>query len=85
VIHWQRRDWQICDTDVLLDKVCAVPLKPGSLLLFHGLLHHGTPPSRSDRRRRAVQYHFKPASVTLSEDPAHRLETFGPEGKDVEC
>ena len=85
VIHGQRRDWQICDTDVMLDKVCAVPLKPGGLLLFHGLLHHGTPPSRSTHRRRAVQYHYKPASVTLSSDPSQRLEIFGPEGKDVEC
>jgi phytanoyl-CoA hydroxylase len=84
VIHWKRRDWQICDTDVQTARVVAVPLRPGSLLFFHGLLHHGTPPSRSPRRRRAVQYHYKPASVERISGEEHRA-IFGSEGKDVEC
>ena len=46
VIHFKRRDWQICDTTVAMTAI-AVPLKPGGALLFHCLLHHGTPPSRS--------------------------------------
>lgn len=84
VIHWKRRDWQICDTDVQTARVVAVPLRPGSLLFFHGLLHHGTPPSRSMRRRRAVQYHYKPASVARISGEEHRA-IFGSEGKDVQC
>jgi phytanoyl-CoA hydroxylase len=84
VIHWKRRDWQICDTDVQTARVVAVPLRPGSMLLFHGLLHHGTPPSRSPRRRRAVQYHYKPASVGRISGEEHRA-IFGSEGKDAEC
>lgn len=85
VIHFQRRDWQICDTSVQVNRCMAVPLKPGSCLLFDGLLHHGTPPSQSDRRRRAVQYHYKPASVAMMGDSAERLKVFGEEGKDVSC
>ena len=84
VIHWKRRDWQICDTDVQTARVVAVPLRPGSLLFFHGLLHHGTPPSRSTRRRRAVQYHYKPTSVARISGEEHR-GIFGSEGKDVQC
>jgi phytanoyl-CoA hydroxylase len=84
VIHWKRRDWQICDTDVQTARVVAVPLRPGSLLFLHGLLHHGTPPSRSPKRRRAVQYHYKPASVGRITGEEHRA-IFGSEGKDVEC
>lgn len=84
VIHWKRRDWQICDTNVQTAQVVAVPLRPGSLLFFHGLLHHGTPPSRSPKRRRAVQYHYKPASVGKISGEEHRA-IFGAEGKDVEC
>ena len=83
-VHFKRRDWQICDTDVATEEVVAVPLQPGGCLFFHGLLHHGTPPSQSPRRRRAVQFHYKPAS--LGGIPvAERLAVFGSEGKDVTC
>ena len=85
VVHFQRRDWQICDTDVLLEGIVAIPLKPGSCLLFDGMLHHGTPASHSDQRRRAVQYHYKPVSVPFFDDSTQRLATFGEEGKDVTC
>jgi phytanoyl-CoA hydroxylase len=84
VIHFKRRDWQICDTDVAADAAWTVPLKPGGCLLFHGLLHHGTPPSRSPQRRRALQFHYKPASV-VQIAPEQRLAIFGSEGKDVSC
>lgn len=82
--HFQRRDWQICDTDVAVNEVLSVPLKPGGCLLFHGLLHHGTPPSRSPLRRRALQFHYKPESVARTNDE-ERLAVFGSEGKDVTC
>jgi phytanoyl-CoA hydroxylase len=84
VVHFKRRDWQICDTDVAVDEAIAVPLEPGGVLFFHGLLHHGTPPSRSPLRRRAVQFHYKDKDLAwgLEED---RLAIFGSEGKDVEC
>ncbi|CAA9320684.1 MAG: hypothetical protein AVDCRST_MAG93-5729, partial [uncultured Chloroflexia bacterium] len=84
VIHFKRRDWQICDTEVASDHAIAVPLKPGGALFFHCLLHHGTPPSKSARRRRAVQFHYKPEeapAITTEE----RMAVFGSEGKDVSC
>lgn len=84
VVHFKRRDWQICDTDVAAPEALTVPLKPGGCLIFHGLLHHGTPPSRSPRRRRALQFHYKPASATAIA-PEDRMAVFGSEGKDVTC
>ncbi len=84
MVHFKRRDWQICDTDVALEEVVAVPLEPGSLLFFHGLLHHGTPPSQSDKRRRALQYHYLPSKV-IPTTLEQRLAVFGAEGKDVTC
>jgi phytanoyl-CoA hydroxylase len=84
VIHFKRRDWQICDTDVAAADAWTVPLKPGDCLIFHGLLHHGTPPSRSPQRRRALQFHYKPASTTQIA-AEQRLAVFGSEGKDVTC
>ena len=84
VVHFRRRDWQICDDHVQLGKIMAVPLKPGGVLFFDGLLHHGTPPTTSALRRRALQFHYYPASVAsiTAED---RLKVFGSEGKDVTC
>lgn len=84
VIHFKRRDWQICDTDVYNDGAVAVPLKPGSLLLFHGLIHHGTPANTSVHRRRALQFHYCGKTVQASSE-AERLATFGSEGKNVSC
>jgi phytanoyl-CoA hydroxylase len=83
--HWTRRDWQICDSDVQLGKITAVPLPPGGCLLFHCLLHHGTPPTRSRRRRWALQFHYRPQSAKALPDSDLRLSVFGTEGKDVTC
>jgi phytanoyl-CoA hydroxylase len=84
VVHFKRRDWQLCDTDVAATQALTVPLQPGGCLIFHGLLHHGTPPSHSQQRRRALQFHYKPASI-VPIAPDERLAVFGSEGKDVTC
>ncbi|GAA1955116.1 phytanoyl-CoA dioxygenase family protein [Agromyces allii] len=84
VPHFARRDWQICDTDVALARDVAVPLKPGGLLFFDGLIHHGTPANRTDTRRRAIQFHYVDRNVfTIPEED--RLEVYGLEGRGVTC
>jgi phytanoyl-CoA hydroxylase len=82
--HFKRRDWQLCDTQIPRHGVVACPLKPGGLLLFDGLLPHGTPHNTSPARRRAVQFHYAPADAVECAE-AERLRHFGPEGKGVEC
>ena len=84
VVHFRRRDWQICDTDVDNSGAVAVPLKPGGLLLFQSLLHHGTPPNKSMSRRRALQFHYRPQSAPLTTQE-ERLAIFGGEGLGAEC
>jgi phytanoyl-CoA hydroxylase len=83
-LHFVRRDWQICDTEMNGVKPVAVPLQPGGLLLFDGLLPHGTPTNFSPTRRRAVQFHYanESARKTTKED---RMAIFGSEGKNVSC
>ena len=84
MIHFKRRDWQICDTDVPIGRDTMVPLEPGGCLFWHGLTHHGSPVNQSEQRRRALQFHYKPASageVTTQE----RLAVYGSDGKDVDC
>ncbi len=85
VTHFNRRDWQICDKDMDGKKgVVAVPLKPGGLMLFDGLLPHGTPRNNSPSRRRALQFHYRnERSQKWSEE--ERLALFGSEGKGVAC
>ncbi|HEX6971123.1 MAG TPA: phytanoyl-CoA dioxygenase family protein, partial [Limnochordia bacterium] len=84
VVHFQRRDWQICDRDVAVGRDTFVELAPGGCLIFDGMIHHGTPPNRSPLRRRALQFHYKPASVQWT-SREERLAIFGSEGKDVTC
>lgn len=84
VVHFNRRDWQICDTYDRFDGTLAVPLKPGGALFFHSLIHHGTPANTSPHRRRAVQFHYAPAAAQKTTQDA-RLAIFGEEGKDVTC
>jgi phytanoyl-CoA hydroxylase len=90
VIHFNRRDWQICDTDVRqlrngsdLPSV-AVPLQPGGCLFFDGLLPHGTPTNTTNLRRRALQFHYAPAE-TQKVPSEERMALFGSEGKNVSC
>ena len=45
----------------------AVPVEPGSALLFDANLLHFTDANRSPARRRAVQFHFSSAQTTASE------------------
>lgn len=83
-IHFKRRDWQICDTQMLGQESVAAPLQPGGLLLFDGLLPHGTPHNASPHRRRALQYHYAPDNIVKCSTD-ERLRHFGSEGKDVSC
>lgn len=91
MVHFSRRDFQICDTDVRKNRILAVPLQPGGCLVFDSLLHHGTPANNSSLRRWALQFHYAPASaVWRSKDERsayreQRLATFGSEGKDAGC
>lgn len=84
VVHFKRRDWQICDTDVLTQREVVVPLAPGGCLLFDGLMHHGTPANRTDQRRRALQFHYTAAGAHWGTDE-QRLAIFGSEGKGATC
>lgn len=82
--HFQRRDWQICDTTVQGQPFVAVPLKPGGCLLFDGLLPHGTPHNHSDAPRHAVQFHYQPENVART-SLEERMKLFGSEGRNVSC
>ena len=84
VVHFQRRDWQICDAHVDNRGALAVPLEPGGCLLFSSFMHHGTPTNTAAERRRALQFHYAPAGAAgISRE--QRMAVFGAEGKSVTC
>lgn len=83
-VHFNRRDFQICDTNVACDRDVMVPLAPGGCLLFDGLIHHGTPANRTSLRRRAVQFHYCAADAPWGTED-QRLALFGSEGKGATC
>ncbi len=70
--HYSVRDWQICDANVNVERDAIVPLKPGGVLFFHGMTHHGTPNNFSDKRRRALQFHYAPARAKLMTPQEYR-------------
>lgn len=74
--HARLRDLQICDNDVEVPRVTAVPLPAGGLMFFDGLMHHGTPANRTNTRRRAMQFHYSLAEVTETSEDEHKA-TFG--------
>ena len=82
--HYAVRDWQICDRNVRVEEDVAVPLSPGGALIFSGLLHHGTPPNFSNKRRRALQIHYAPVSAEKL-TPREYKRMFTNEMTNAEC
>jgi len=82
--HFRRRDWQICDTDMIGRRSVAFPLEPGDGMFFDGLLPHGTPSNSSSQRRRALQFHYMDQQAQPA-DQAERLAIFGGEGAGATC
>lgn len=85
VVHFMRRDWQICDAHLASrTRRVAAPMEAGDCLLFDALLPHGTPRNDTAQTRWALQYHYVPVGAAKVPDD-ERLSVFGSEGKDVTC
>ncbi|MFP4510761.1 MAG: phytanoyl-CoA dioxygenase family protein [Spirochaetaceae bacterium] len=84
IVHFKRRDWQICDTEIAGKQPVALPMNPGDLVIFDAKIPHGTPKNTTDQQRWALQFHYVPRSVEKVAE-AQRLAIFGEEGKDVSC
>ena len=93
-MHFVKRDYQICDDDVLLSfsnltdcDVVAVPLPAGGLVLFDGMLPHGTPTNTTSKARRALQFHWvKRGALRVGRDKqGGRTQTFGGTAHGLTC
>jgi phytanoyl-CoA hydroxylase len=72
ILHFQRRDWQICDSTMQGHKCLSVPLKRGGCLFFSSLLPHGTPTNKTDSRRRALQFHYVHEDIGTLDPDLHK-------------
>ena len=75
---------KFCDDQIEGTGCLAAPLNSGGMLIFDGLLHHGTPENHSPENRYALQFHYTGKSIKQITDE-QRLEIYGPEGKNVTC
>jgi phytanoyl-CoA hydroxylase len=55
-------------TDPPMSEATPIPLRAGGALIFHGEILHYTPDNFSDRRRRALQYHYAASHCRKRED-----------------
>jgi phytanoyl-CoA hydroxylase len=62
-----RGDYGLIDEPSLADAT-PIPLRAGGALIFHGEICHYTPDNLSDRRRRALQYHYAASRCRQSEE-----------------
>ena len=87
ILHFMKRDWQICDDEIysaLAGKRVCAPMKAGDVLIFDSKLPHGTPKNNTDDYRWAVQLHYM-ATRSIACSDEDRLALFGSEGKNVTC
>ena len=77
--HVFDRDFQIPDDAIPRIGQVAAPVRRGSCVLLHALVHHGSPPNRTADRRLALQLTFKPTNaVTITDN--ERIRAFAGEG-----
>ena len=84
IVHFKRRDWQICDTELAGKRPVALSMEPGDLVIFDAKIPHGTPKNTTNEQRWALQFHYVPRSVEKVAQE-QRLAIFGEDGKDVSC
>jgi phytanoyl-CoA hydroxylase len=75
VPHLPHTDINLCTIrpeHVQRDARVAIAMAPGDALIFHSLLHHYTAANNSDRRRRALQFHYHQVGVRWTSLAEHR-------------
>jgi phytanoyl-CoA hydroxylase len=70
---------------VRLDDRVALPMEPGDVLIFHSLIHHYTAANRSNRRRRALQFHYHQVGLEWTSLEAHRTLYHDADGAYAGC
>ena len=86
--HVPARDINLCTIRpdlVRLEERLVLPMDPGDALIFHSLIHHYTAANRSDRRRRALQFHYHQVGLEWTSLEAHRALYHDADGAYAGC
>jgi len=83
--HEHKRDCEINVRKLDLSTLAPVPLQPGGALFFSGMIPHETPPNRSDKRRRALQFHFRGSRSEILPGPEYDSVFQDAEGQPASC
>ncbi len=83
--YWSKIDCEITTGEVDPSQAVPIELPPGGLMIFDGMLPHETPDNHSNRRRRALQFHYRSAATQIVPREEHRRKFTGPDGLFVGC
>jgi phytanoyl-CoA hydroxylase len=75
VPHLPHADINLCTIQpdrVRREARVQIVMAPGDALIFHSLIHHYTAANLSDRRRRALQFHYHQLGVRWTSLAEHR-------------
>ena len=83
--YWSKVDCEITTDDVDPSLSVPIELPPGGLMIFDGMLPHETADNHSNRRRRALQFHYRSAKTEIVPREEHRQKFTGSDGMFVGC
>eukprot|EP00977_Amphora_coffeiformis_P024514 scaffold16111_cov172-Amphora_coffeaeformis.AAC.2 len=74
-------------TTTATTNIVAIALPPGGMVLFDGMVPHGTPTNLTHQRRRALQFHWirKGTRRVGEKEPGGRAEVFGGAWNGLTC
>jgi phytanoyl-CoA hydroxylase len=86
--HVHDNDLSRCAIDAAAvgrEAAVALEMEPGDGLIFHALLHHSTGPNRSNRHRRAIQFHYHQSGAVWGSLDDHRRLFHHADGRYAGC
>ncbi len=83
--HHHASDCEIVPGRLNPAEAIPVPLPAGGMVFFHGSIPHQTPPNASDRRRRALQFHYRAEQNAVVDRTTYDRIFTEPDGTPASC
>jgi phytanoyl-CoA hydroxylase len=83
--HVHEDDCKIKPDRLVEKRPVAVELPAGGAMWFSGMLPHQTPPNRSPKPRRALQFHYRATSTRVVDQAEYDRLFAEPDGTPASC
>jgi phytanoyl-CoA hydroxylase len=83
--HVHLEDCKILPERVDVAQAVPVELRAGGAMFFSGMLPHQTPPNRSPKPRRALQFHYRAVSTRVVDQDEYNRLFAEPDGTPASC